>query len=292
MFRLLVLGTPPTTVTIAPGVDMPLLNMGVVRNHSVWLSLGGRGLDTALTYGQRDQEDVGRAVRESGLDRSELFVTTKVPCCPSAIFCTKYDPGVLPQCRAEHNVTKDVEDTLSALGLAYADLLLLHWPCDSIDESVRAYKALEPLVAAGKARAIGVSNFNASALSQLLPQVSIKPAINQCGFSVGVQHSSRAPPSLWGDDEPTVAACKAAGITYSAYSPLGGVTKYDVLHDPVATAIGAAHNRSSAQVALRYLTQRGIPLITASDKEAHVASDLASFGLTLSDGEMAALIAA
>ena len=143
-----------------------------------------------------------------------------------------------------------------------------------------------------KARAIGVSNFNASALSQLLPQVSIKPAINQCGFSVGVQHSSRAPPSLWGDDEPTVAACKAAGITYSAYSPLGGVTKYDVLHDPVATAIGAAHNRSSAQVALRYLTQRGIPLITASDKEAHVASDLASFELTLSDGEMTALIAA
>ena len=65
-----------------------------------------------------------------------------------------------------------------------------------------------------------------------------------------------------------------------------------VLHDPVATAIGAAHNRSSAQVALRYLTQRGIPLITASDKEAHVASDLASFELTLSDGEMTALIAA
>ena len=94
------------------------------------------------------------------------------------------------------------------------------------------------------------------------------------------------------DDEPTVAACKAAGITYSAYSPLGGVTRYDVLHDPVATAIGAAHNRSSAQVALRYLTQRGIPLITASDKEAHVASDLASFELTLSDGEMAGLIAA
>ena len=89
-----------------------------------------------------------------------------------------------------------------------------------------------------------------------------------------------------------VSFCKAAGITYSAYSPLGGVTKYDVLHDPVATAIGAAHNRSSAQVALRYLTQRGIPLITASDKEAHVASDLASFELTLSDGEMAALIAA
>ena len=115
----------------------------------------------------------------------------------------------------------------------------------------------------------------------------VEGAEDMVGFSRG-----RAPPSLWGDDEPTVAACTAAGITYSAYSPLGGVTKYDVLHDPVATAIGAAHNRSSAQVALRYLTQRGIPLITASDKEAHVASDLASFELTLSDGEMAALIAA
>ena len=195
---------------------------------------------------------------------------------------------MLPQC-ARCNVT-NVEDTLSALGLAYADLLLLHWPWIASTRAC-AYKALSRWWPPAR-RAIGVSNFNASALSQLLPQVSIKPAINQCGFSVGVQHSSRAPPSLWGDDEPTVAACKAAGITYSAYSPLGGVTKYDVLHDPVATAIGAAHNRSSAQVALRYLTQRGIPLITASDKEAHVASDLASFELTLSVGEMAALIAA
>jgi len=286
---------PATTVTIAPGVEMPLLNMGVVANHSTWLALGGRGLDTALTYGDSDQRDVGRAVRESGLDRKDVFVTTKVPCCPSALFCAHYNsPEVFRQCRPglpDRNYTRDVEQSLSALGLDYVDLLLLHWPCDSIEESVRAYKSLEPLVGR-TVRALGVSNFNASALSMLLPRVSVTPAVNQAGFSVGVRHSSRAPPSLWGDDEATVAACKEAGITYSAYSPLGGVTRYDVLHDPVATTIATAHNRSSAQIALRYLTQRGIPLITSSDSVGHVTDDLASFEVTLSAGEMAALIAA
>ena len=237
MFRLLVLGTPPTTVTIAPGVEMPLLNMGVVRNHSVWLSLGGRGLDTALTYGQQDQQDVGRAVRESGLDRSEVFVTTKVPCCPSAIFCTKYDPGVLPQCRAEHNVTKDVEDTLSALGLAYADLLLLHWPCDSLDESVRAYKALEPLVAAGKARAIGVSNFCPSSLRCLLESATVTPAVNQVQFHVG----------MGADPGGIKSFCTDKGIALQAYSPLNVGTPgaaATLISGPLVSEIGVAHGLS------------------------------------------------
>jgi len=273
---------------------MPLLNMGVVQNHSVWLELGGRGLDTALTYGVKDQADVGRAVRESGIDRSEVFVTTKVPCCPSEAFCKTYDPGVLRQCHQglpPRNYTRDVEHTLATIGLSYVDLLLLHWPCDSMDESVRAYKELEPLVGV-TARTIGVSNFNASYLAEFLPRVSVTPAVNQAGFSVGASHSARAPVSLWGDDEQTIAACEAAGITYSAYSPLGGVTDYDVLHDPTVTAVAAAHNQSAAQVALRYLSQRGIPLITATDSTAHAADDLASLQLTLSGAEMAALVAA
>ena len=122
---------------------------------------------------------------------------------------------------------------------------------------------------------------------------SSRPGVERpSGFSVGVRHSTRSAPSLWGSDEQTVAACKAAGVTYSAYSPLGGVTRYDVFGDPTAKAVGAAHNRSAAQVALRYLTQRGIPLITSSDSAVHVADDLSVFGFSLSDAEMAALIAA
>ena len=178
---------------------------------------------------------------------------------------------------------------LGTLGLEYVDLLLLHWPCAELADTVATYKALEPFVLSGRARAIGISNFNSSAINALLPHVSVKPAVNQCGFSISGHDESS---SLWGRDDATHAACRQHGIQYSAYSPLGGVTKHGtghVLSEPTVIAVAKAHNVSAAQVALRWVVQSGVVAVTASDNLGHVASDLQVYSFALSDAEMATL---
>lgn len=272
------------TVEIAPNVNMPLLNFGVQKEHADAIRLGARGLDTALIYGDKQQAEVGRAVKESGIARERFFITTKVPCCPGSAF----SPGIGITCLWQKNTTKDFLKDLDLLQTSYVDLLLMHWPCDDFEDTVRTYKALEPFVASGKARAIGVSNMNASAIIALLPRVSVKPAINQCGYSIA-GHSEAT--SLWGRDDDTKAACEAHGITYSAYSPLGGWAKGGtghVLNDPTVKAVASAHNSSAAQVALRWVTQQGVVAVTKSDKVSHLEGDLAIFepGMVLTAEEM------
>ena len=269
-------------VSIAPGVEMPLLNFGFQKDHAAAIKLGVRGLDTALTYGDAQQQEVGKAVRESGVARSELFVTSKIPCCPSP-FTSRLCATTSP------NATANVLHDLEMLGLSYVDLMLVHWPCGSFAESVATYKAIEPLVMSGQARAIGISNFNASAIEALLPLIHVKPAVNQCGFSISGHDEST---SLWGRDDDTQRACVKHGITYSAYSPLGGVAKHGtghVLKDPTVNAVAKAHNRSAAQVALRWVTQKGVVAVTSSNEIAHVESDLQTFDFTLTSSEMSEL---
>lgn len=276
-------GTDPR-VTIAPGVSMPLLNFGIQKDHTAAIKAGARGIDTALTYGNAQQVEVGKAMRESGVPRAELFVTTKIPCCPSpftSLLCFNQSA----------NATANVEHDLKELGLGYVDLLLVHWPCARIEDTVATYLALEPYVLSGVARAIGVSNFNASALAGLLPRVNIPPAVNQCGFSIAGHDETS---SHWGRDDGTRSACVKNGVQYSAYSPLGGLTKGGtgrVLRDPTVAAIAAAHNRSTAQVALRWVTQNNVVAVTSSGELSHIESDLATFDFTLSDTEMATLAA-
>lgn len=265
------------TVEIAAGVQMPLLNFGVQKEHGDAIKLGARGLDTALVYGDKQQSEVGRAVKASGIAREEFFITTKAPCCPG----TAFGGHALPiSCLFEKNTTKDVEKDLKLLQVDYVDLLLLHWPCDDMADTIRHYKALEPFVVSGKAKALGISNFNASAIAALMPHVTVKPVINQCGYSIAGHSEATA---LWGRDDETKSACTAHGITYSAYSPLGGWAKGGtghVLSDPTVKAVAAAHNRSAAQVALKWVVQQGVVAVTSSDKQDHVAGDLAIF-----DGE-------
>jgi len=266
-------------VTIAPGVEMPTLNFGFEWNHRAALKLGVRGLDTALTYTDRQQAEVGAAVRGSGIPREEIFVTSKIPCCPSEFtksLCLL----------AKRNATENALHDLKVLGLSYVDLLLVHWPCSSFDETVKAYRALEPLVKSGKARAIGISNFNSSAVEALLPRVKVKPAVNQCGYSIG-GHSEAT--QLWGRDDATRQTCRKHAVHYSAYSPLGGVTMHGtghVLSDPTVKAVAKAHNRSAAQVALRWVLQRDVVAVTSSDKLSHISSDLAALEFALTDEEM------
>ena len=270
-------------VSIAPGVEMPLLNFGFQKDHAAAIKLGVRGLDTALTYGDAQQREVGRAVRESSVARSEMFVTSKIPCCPSP-FTSRLCPAAISA-----NATANVMHDLAMLGLDYVDLMLVHWPCGSFADSVATYRALEPFVMSGQARAIGISNFNASAIEALLPHITVKPAVNQCGFSIAGHDEST---SLWGRDDDTQRACVKHGITYSAYSPLGGVAKHGtghVLHDPTVNAVADAHNRSAAQVALRWVTQKGVVAVTSSNELAHVASDLQTFDFALTSSEMSEL---
>eukprot|EP00971_Amphidinium_carterae_P120282 2383442-Amphidinium_carterae.1 len=140
-----------------------------------------------------------------------------------------------------------------------------------MEETLATYKHLEEFYQQGKARAIGVSNFNASLVDAFIPQVTVRPVVNQVGFSVG-GHSPTE--SKWGRDDVTLTKCKELGMHLTAYSPLGGITGVDVMKDPTVLAVGKAHNRSAAQVALRWLVQQDIPIITSTSSEAHAKADL------------------
>ena len=287
MLHVMLLGSVPR-VEIAPGVLMPAINFGVQKNHSLAIDLGVRGLDTANIYGDAQQKDVGAAVRAAvaaGIPRSELFVTSKIECCPGSAFAGAMKGPLM--CLLKKNATKDIEHNYDVLGLDYVDLMLLHWPCDDLDDSVAYYKAMEPLIASGRARAIGVSNFNASALEKFLPQVTVKPAVNQCGYSIA-GHSSE----LWGRADETRLYCNAHNISFSAYSPLGGWVKggtSHVLSDPTVNAVAKAHNASAAAVALRWVTQQGVVAVTSADEASYITEDLDSFAIDLTAAEVEAL---
>jgi len=258
------------TVEIAPGIQMPLMNLGnynLSTDSSLWLKAGGRGLDTAFSYHDASMAETGEGVRNSGLPRSEIFVTSKIPCTWEPYY--KADPE------------RDIAHSLQVMGLDYVDLMLMHWTCsDGAAETARVWKVMETMLSNGTARAIGVSNFGAKDLDALMSVASVTPAVNQCEFSVG-HH----------DDE-ALQRCRELGITYAAYSPLGGLENpIDVLHDPDVSAVASAHNRSTAEVALRWIVQQGVIAVSSTRKESHMRSDLSIFDedFELTDTEMARL---
>ena len=261
---------------------MPMVNLGGVltkpSNYSAWLSpaVGGTAVDTALSYGTKVQQQVGVALANSGLKRDRTFVTTKVPCCPdgapSHMWFSCDDPD-------GKNTTLALERDLHELGLDAVDLMLVHWPCSTMEETIKTYRALEAFHAAGKARAIGVSNFNVSQLRQLLAAATVPPAVNQCEFSIG------------NHDDDALDFCKAHNITYEAYSPLGGLSHVDVLGDADVQAIARRHNKSAAQVALRWVVQQGVPFVTAAMNPTFMVEDLDLFDFELGGDEMDTLAA-
>ena len=260
--------------------------------------MGGRGLDSALTYGDATQEKLAAAIKASGLPRSEIFVTTKVPCCPGS-----WDGQPIAACSKPEfsgSITKDVASDTKILG--QLDLLLLHWPCDTVEHTLAAWTELEAALAAGHTRAIGISNANATLLAQLLPKTKVKPAVNQCGHSIGAHNYNRSgshsvcpghvcPGSAMGGGDDTLAFCEKHGIAYSAYSPLGGLSGLDVFKDPTVIAVAKAHKVSAAQVALRWLVQQNITLVTAANELEYIEEDLDVFSFALSAQEMRTLAA-
>ena len=251
------------------------------------LDLGVRGFDTSARVRRCPAKGGWRGGACGGRDRHRqalrYFRHEQDPVLSAWAF-TKTTLATCNPLTGYKNSTKAIEHDFAVLGLDYVDLLLLHWPCDDFEDSVTAYKAMEPYVKSGKVRAIGISNFNASAITALLPRVSIKPAMNQCAFSIA-GHSD----DLWGRDDATREACKANNMAYAAYSPLGGWAKHGtghVLNDPTVKAVAAAHNVSAAQVALRWVTQQGVVAVTSSDNPAHVMGDVASFEFELTEEEV------
>jgi diketogulonate reductase-like aldo/keto reductase len=252
-----------TTVTLPGGVEMPVLGLGVWQaapgaetRDAVGeaLRVGYRLVDTARAY--RNEADVGAAVRESGIPRGEIFVTTKL---------WNGDHGYDRTLRA-------MDESLERLGLERVDLYLVHWPVEGLRHE--SWRAMEKILADGKARAIGVSNYTIRHLDELLARAKVAPAVNQVEFS----------PFLYQRD--LLAHCVRHGIRLEAYGPLVRGQRMD---DPVLARIARKHGRTPAQVLLRWALQHDVVAIPKSVHPARIRENSDVFGFALEADDMAAL---
>ena len=215
------------------------------------LRLGYRHIDTARIYG--NEKDVGAAVRDSGVPRAEIFVTTKL---------WNEDQGFDEALTA-------FDASLGRLGLEYVDLYLLHWPVAG--KRLDSWRALERIKAEGRARHIGVSNFLVPHLEELLATAGEPPAVDQIEIHPFLQHRE------------TRAFCKKNDIVVEAYSPL---TSGQRLDHPVVVDVAKRANRSPAQVLLRWAVQHGLVVLPKSTREKRIAENGALFDFTLDAAAM------
>lgn len=252
------------TLSLNNGVDMPQIGYGVFQVPdaeteqavAAALAAGYRSIDTAAIYG--NEEGVGRALAASGLPREELFITSKVWIADLGLEATL----------AAFDVS------LAKLGLDYLDLYLIHWPAPATELYLESWKALEQLLAAGKVRAIGVSNFLPEHLEKIIALGGTVPAVNQIELHPALQQQDIA------------AFNTANGIATEAWSPLA---QGAVLNDPAVVAIAMAHGYTPAQVILRWHLQQGRIIIPKSVTPARIAENLDILGFELSAAEMGAL---
>jgi len=256
------------------GVEIPTLGYGVfqttpedtLKTVATALDVGYRHVDTAASY--LNERGVGDAIRLSGLDRSEVFVETKV-----WISDYGYDETL-------HAFDKSARK----LGVDQIDLLLLHQPLPAeFDLTISAYRALENLLAAGRVRAIGVSNFMVDHLTTLLEATDVVPAVNQIEA-----HPYFRQPDL-------TAMNTELGILTQAWSPIGGITFYregydkSTLDDPTITEIAASHDKTPAQVMLRWHLQQGRQAIPKSTTPSRIAENFDVFDFELTTDQIAAI---
>jgi diketogulonate reductase-like aldo/keto reductase len=263
-----------STLTLNNGVVMPALGLGVFQTPpdetraavSAALEAGYRHVDTAASYGNERQ--VGEAVASSGLDRSEVFLETKI-----WISDYGYDKTL-------HGFTKSARK----LGVDQIDLLILHQPLPTnFEATLEAYRALETLLGDGKVRAIGLSNFMVDHVTTLLDNASVVPAVNQ--IEVHPYFAQKEVQALNADH----------GILTQAWSPIGGITFYrdgqhtSTLQDPTIGDIAKAHGKTPAQVMLRWHLQQGRSVIPKSTNPARIAENIDVFDFELSSDELAAI---
>jgi 2,5-diketo-D-gluconate reductase A len=254
--------TAVPNITLNNGVEIPQLGFGVFQIPPeetkeatlVALEVGYRHIDTAEMYGNEKQ--VGEAVRASGIDRGDIFVTSKLNNSFHA-----YDAAL-----------GAFDRTLEDLDIEYLDLFLVHWPLPSVGDFVETWQAMEKIYESGRTRAIGVSNFQPAHLRRLQAEATVTPAVNQVEIH----------PYL--TNEEVRAFDAAAGIATEAWSP---IAQGKVLDDPTIVRIAEKLGRTPAQVTLRWHLQRGDIVFPKSVTRSRVEENYALFDFELSDTDMA-----
>ena len=251
-------------ITLADGNRIPQLGLGVYKVEDATaarivegaIDAGYRHVDTAKLY--FNEAGVGAGVRAAGIPRDEIFVTTKV---------WNDDQGYDETLRA-------FDASLALLGMDYVDLYLIHWPAPKQDRYVDTWRALEAIKRDGRARSIGVSNFNAPHLEKLLANSQESPVINQVEVQPWLQQRA-----LRDFDA-------AHGIVTEAWSPLA---RGRAIGDPTLEAIGAKHGKSSAQVVLRWHIEQGLVVIPKSNSVERIRENSQVFDFELDDSDLAAI---
>jgi len=247
------------TRLLADGTEMPMLGLGVWQvpngpecvNAVRWaLELGYRHIDTAQAYG--NEESVGQGLRESGVPRDEVFITTK------------FYPG-------REDPAREAELSLSRLGVDHVDLYIIHWPQRG---STWAWPGMERAREQGYARAIGVSNFSAGELDQLLGVASVAPVVDQVQFSAFEYRRE------------LLEACQQRGIALEGYSSLGTGRH---LRNETVSRIAERVDRTPAQVLLRWCLQHDVPVIPKSTHRERIEENAQVFDFDLTDEDMAKL---
>ena len=246
-----------TRIKLNDGLTMPVVALGVWQSHEgtknavlTALKNGYRHIDTAAVY--HNEKAVGEAIKESGIPRNEIFVTTKL-----------WNDDV-----RSGNTREALKKSLENLGLDYVDLYLIHWPAEGY---VEAYLEMEKLQKEGLTRSIGVSNFRKSHLQNLLSKVHIVPSINQIETN----------PQMV--DEETIQYCKENKIGVEAWSPLGSGA---CLNNPKIQEIANKYQKSSAQIILRWLLQKGIVILPKSVHENRIKENIDLFNFVLENEDV------
>ena len=254
------------TIALNNGVQIPQLGFGVFQIKpaetaaatTAALEIGYRHIDTAQMYG--NEKEVGQAVREFGIDRGEVFVTSK-----------------LNNNRLERDdILRSFDQSLADLGFDYLDLFLIHWPLPAVSDYVARWKVMEEIYAGGRARAVGVSNFQPHHLRNLLAASEVTPAVNQIEVS----------PFLTQDEVRAFDADHE--IVTEAWSP---IARGKVADDPVIGRIAEKLGRSPAQVTLRWHVQRGDVVFPKSVTRSRIEENFAIFDFELDESDMAAISA-
>lgn len=254
------------TIQLHNGIKVPVMALGTFRalDNEAYeatiqaIQMGYRHIDTAHIY--RNEEQVGQAIKDSGVPREELFIATK-------LWPTDY---------GYDQALKAFQTSLDKLGLEYVDLYLLHWP-RSYQENADSWRALETLYQQGKVKAIGVCNFKIHHLEHLFETATIKPMVNQVEFHVELQNIRLQE------------FCESHGIYMEAYAPLLSKNVADIVNNETLIQIGQKHQASAAQVALAWLMERGAIVLPKSVNAKRLQENFEAEQLQLDAEDMAAI---